>query len=263
MWRHSSLHGVELFQGIYRKHEFARHFHTVPAIGVVDRGTMRTYWQRGDHRLQTGSVLLLNPGEVHAPGPTGEDGWSFRMFYFANPVFQQLSHKVSNKLIQFPTPFVQDPLLARALLHLHRMLEAPTSALEADTALLAVFAQLAQNHASASKQPARTRTERNAVTHAREYLQASYAENVSLAELADVARVTQYHLVRAFRREVGLPPHSYLIQLRIEEAQRLLRAGTAISDVAALVGFADQSHLTRHFKRWTGVTPNQYRTRAA
>ena len=263
IWRHSALTGVELFQGTYRKHEFARHFHTVPAIGVVDHGSMRTYCQKANHDLPAGSVLLLNPGEVHAPGPNCEKGWSFRMFYFGNSIFKEWSEKITNQLIHFSTPVVQDRLLAQALLRLHRTLETPATPLETDSAMLSVFTQLGRNHASATLPTKPARPDRNAVNQAKEYLRARYTENVSLSELAEVAQVSQFHLVRAFHRAVGLPPHSYLIQLRIEAAQTMLRSGKAISEVASLVGFTDQSHLTRHFKRLTGVTPNQYRPRAA
>lgn len=263
IWRHSALNGVELFQGVYRTYEFARHFHSVPAIGVVDRGSMSTYCRSADHHLPRGSALLLNPGEVHAPRPTGERGWSFRMFYLGNSVFQEWSEQVSKKVIHFRAPFVQDRVLAQALLRLHRNLETQSGALETDSALLSVFAQLAQHHSSDLVPPEPVRREKNAVDRAKEYLRTCYTRNVTLRELADVSQVSQYHLVRAFHREVGLPPHSYLIQMRVEAAQRLLRAGMAISDVAASVGFTDQSHLTRHFKRWTGVTPKQYQPRAA
>ena len=66
------------------------------------------------------------------------------------------------------------------------------------------------------------------------------------------------HLVRAFRREVGIPPHRYLTGRRLDRARHLLLAGHRPSDVAVEVGFHDQAHLTRHFKRTLGVTPGAY-----
>ena len=57
-------------------------------------------------------------------------------------------------------------------------------------------------------------------------------------------------------------PHAFLEQPRVRRAQSLLRTGLLPADVAAEVGFADQSHLTRHFKRIVGVTPGRYRAGA-
>jgi AraC-like DNA-binding protein len=89
-------------------------------------------------------------------------------------------------------------------------------------------------------------------------MNAHFERDIALDDLAAVAQFSPYHLLRTFRRSVGLTPHAYLIQIRIEEGKRLLRMGNSISDVSASTGFADQSHFTRHFKRIMGVTPGQY-----
>jgi len=68
----------------------------------------------------------------------------------------------------------------------------------------------------------------------------------------------KFHLCRAFRDEIGLPPHAYLVHLRIARALDLLRARLPASRVAAEVGIYDQSQLNRHFKRIVGLTPGQY-----
>jgi len=97
------------------------------------------------------------------------------------------------------------------------------------------------------------------VRRAREYLFANLADNVPLADLAAVAGVGTFRLLRAFRKVHGVPPHRYQLAQRVEHAKRLIREGGApLSAIAFETGFADQSHLTRHFKRWAGVTPLAY-----
>jgi methylphosphotriester-DNA--protein-cysteine methyltransferase len=69
-------------------------------------------------------------------------------------------------------------------------------------------------------------------------------------------------LARLFKQSLGVSPHQYLIQVRVNSARWLLSAGSgerSLAEVATAVGFADQSHLTRHFQRMTGVTPGQFR----
>lgn len=68
----------------------------------------------------------------------------------------------------------------------------------------------------------------------------------------------EFRLCRAFRAEVGLPPHAYLTELRVVRAKELLVAGTSPRDVAPLVGFYDQSQLTRHLRRVVGTTPGRW-----
>jgi AraC-like DNA-binding protein len=96
---------------------------------------------------------------------------------------------------------------------------------------------------------------------AKAYLQARFNEPVSLDELATVASISRYHLVRSFTAKVGLPPHAYQLHVRLAHARAMLYAGMSPVDVAAQVGFADQSHLTRHFKRVWRTTPGDYSRR--
>lgn len=97
-----------------------------------------------------------------------------------------------------------------------------------------------------------------AVARARAMLDARVTESVSLDELAAHARLDKFRLCRAFREEVGLPPHAYVTHRRIGLAQRLLAKGVPQAEVAARVGLYDQSQLHRHFKRIAGVTPGAF-----
>lgn len=72
------------------------------------------------------------------------------------------------------------------------------------------------------------------------------------------ARLDQFRLCRAFREEVGLPRDAYVTHRRIARAQDLLARGMSQADVAASVGFYDQSLLHRHFKRILRLTPGAF-----
>ncbi len=86
---------------------------------------------------------------------------------------------------------------------------------------------------------------------------------MTLAAAGEILGASPAHLVRCFTRTFGIAPHAYVLGRRIEAARRLLLEGEPIAQVAAHVGFCDQSHLTRHFKRHVGTTPGQYGHRAA
>ncbi|MFO0728510.1 MAG: AraC family transcriptional regulator [Myxococcota bacterium] len=97
-----------------------------------------------------------------------------------------------------------------------------------------------------------------AVKRARAMLDARFTETISLEELAAHARLDKFRLCRAFREQVGLPPHAYLTHRRVGLAGKLLAEGVPQAEVAARVGLYDQSQLHRHFKRIAGVTPGAY-----
>ena len=108
----------------------------------------------------------------------------------------------------------------------------------------------------------RISTQPRAVTQAVDFIHDNYAKDLSLSDIAAAAHLSPFHLSRIFKKATGATPHQYLLQVRVNCARSLLTAGAgyrSLAEVAATVGFADQSHLTRHFKRMLGVTPRQLR----
>lgn len=101
-----------------------------------------------------------------------------------------------------------------------------------------------------------------AVADAITFIQANYGREVKLEDVAAAVHLSPFHLARVFKQVTGSTLHQYLVQVRINAARALLSAGSgqrSLAEIAAAVGFADQSHLTRQFKRHFGVTPSQFR----
>lgn len=89
-----------------------------------------------------------------------------------------------------------------------------------------------------------------------DYMHSHLDQDISLEVLAQTVNISPSHLHRLFKQETGMAPHQYLINLRVNQAKKLLLTRNfSVNEVAAEVGFADQSHLNRHFKRIFGVTP--------
>jgi len=91
-----------------------------------------------------------------------------------------------------------------------------------------------------------------------EVMRDCYPEHLTLQDLAVVAGLTQFQLIGLFRKGVGMTPHAYLTQIRLEAARGKLRTATPVAEAAISSGFYDQSALTRHFKRCYGITPLQF-----
>jgi len=87
-------------------------------------------------------------------------------------------------------------------------------------------------------------------------------EDLALPRLAGAAGMSERHLSRRFREEVGVTPAAYVARVRLEEARRRLEAGAhSLKDVARACGFADEQNLRRAFRRHVGVPPSAYRER--
>ncbi|MFW5734139.1 MAG: helix-turn-helix domain-containing protein [Oceanidesulfovibrio sp.] len=254
--------GVELMRARYVTQRFSKHFHEEYAIGIIERGAMRFRYLGHDMTAAAGQVNLVVPGEAHDGHAAGKDGWTYRMFYLAPAVLEAALHEVrpAGESMHFPAGVIQDPNLAARVLRAHDCLGDPgASTLARQTLLLDMLTFWIVRHGEkASTLPAR-RAEHQAADRARDIIHDRHAEDIRLEELATHAGMSPFHLVRVFRDRHGLTPHAYLVQMRVRRAKTLLRTPMRLADIAAAVGFADQSHLTRQFKRQFGVTPGAYR----
>ncbi|EPQ4993391.1 helix-turn-helix transcriptional regulator, partial [Acinetobacter baumannii] len=86
---------------------------------------------------------------------------------------------------------------------------------------------------------------------------------ISLEELAQRVGLSRYAIIRLFKANVGLTPHAFQINLKINQAREQLKQGVPLAELAVNLGFSDQSHFHKAFKAHTGVTPRQFQLAAA
>ena len=242
----SRLVGVEAFS-LASDHVYPRHAHDQFGIGVITFGGHRSWSGVGAVEAGPGDVIMVNPGELHDGAPMRGDPRGWRMLYF-DPGF--LAREVAR-------PVASDPPLARRFARLFDAVIDPTAdPLALDQGIEGLFGLLRRRHVTRPDAPSGTPP---SVKRALARIEEAPELPVSLAQLADLAGVSRFQLLRGFRRAVGVTPYAYLLQLRVRLAKRLLAAGLTPADCAAQAGFADQSHLTRAFQRQFGVTPGRYR----
>jgi AraC-like DNA-binding protein len=244
-----TLPGVEAVS-LLTEHAFPRHSHDQFGIGVFVDGAQRSQSCIGSVEAAAGNIIMVNPGEIHDGVPlAGPRGW--HMLYIEPEVIaQELSGSVDMK------PVATDPQLSGIMQQLFVVLSSPTpdhAAIE-ETVMLCLMRVAKQHLLSTAPRHACSPS----IALAKEYLDDSPADVVTLSELATLCGMTRFQLIRGFSRETGTTPHAWRIQSRVRLAKRLLQQGMRLVDAALMAGFADQSHLTRAFQRQLGVTPGQY-----
>jgi AraC-like DNA-binding protein len=254
------LHDLEVLHARFIDHRFARHAHDYFVVGYVEQG-VQAYTYRGARWVTpAGDVFLVNPGESHTGEAAAAGGYVYRTMYPRATLMEQVAWECTGKhrLPWFESAVLHDPVLSGTLVRLHQEVAQGGSQLAIESGLLSVLGRLIGRYSTREGAPPRVRNERRAVKRAREYLDESFAADVSLSRLGAVAGLSPFHLARAFESEVGLPPHVYLETVRIARARALLDRGRPIAEVALDIGYADQSHFTHRFKRVVGIAPGQY-----
>ena len=253
--------GLEFLAATFRTHAYAPHAHDTYAIGTILNGC--EIWNARGQKLRAGAgdIVLNHPLDVHDGAPS-EEGYRYRMSYPSVELMRELAVSLTGRE-DIGTPFFREPVVrdeegAALFAAAHRLLEESRNALAGEEALLRAYALMLGRHADLTVRG--IGRERGPVDRVREVIEAQYHEELSLAALGMAAGLPRHHLIRAFRRETGLTPHAYLIDVRIRRARERLRAGEPPGEVAAATGFCDQAHLTRAFKARYGVTPGAFRT---
>lgn len=225
------------------------------AFLVIDRGSSEL-WHRGNLRpVRPGDLVLAEPGEIYRDqSRAGPATFDLVLFNDAHVETARRGSQPHEAGFTSPVLAAADPR-ARALLALHASLSRPVSALARDVALANAAAALIDAQAQGTTE---RRSERPVIARARQYLRERTTERIRLDELADHVGYDKYHLIRAFRVELGVPPYEYVTQLRMVRARELLRNGMTPANVAAALGYFGQSQLHRHFLRIVGTTPGAF-----
>ena len=241
---------------------FPPHFHDTFAIGVVESGSARLVTHRGEWFAQAGTILAFSPGEVHAAEALGTNGYTYRMIYPTRALMEEIAAVPparDERMPLFRTPVIEDHELARQLRTAHVPLMTGDWRPTAESRLIDGLRSLAHRHGAHNEANDGIRlVDLEVAERARSLLQERLAEPVRLSVVAEECGMTPFHLIRVFRRVMGVPPYAYLVQLRVNRAQAMLCAGGSVADVAYACGFCDQSHLNRMFKKAVGVPPGQY-----
>lgn len=261
-WRDSQLPFVEardVLDG--RQLCYAPHSHEFFSIGAITRGRSTYLNEKARERLAAGTVVLMNPGDVHACNPLDGQAWSYRMFYVDVAWLSELQHQLgfsrNQQLRAFADILSHDPVLYRGLNRLYRLLgDDQAEVMHKHCALLDFFAELQQRLDPA---PAKPREDNPRLRLAAELIRERCTEALKLEDICAAAGLSASYLTRSFRRCYGMTPHAYLINSRVQFAQARLRRGGQIAEVALAAGFADQAHLQRTFKQLLAATPGQYR----
>jgi AraC-like DNA-binding protein len=225
---------------------FARHSHDEFGVGIITKGAQRSWSGRGMVEAGQGDLITVNPGEVHDGMPIGEErAWS--MLYFSPELVGSIVADITegkNAIRELHAPVVRDARARDRFLAL--------SADPSDESLFLLFAALLGDaRAEPPAAPGRLR-------RVRERIDDDPSATHPLEELAALAGISRFQVIRRFERLTGLTPHAYIVQRRLDLARRFIRGGSGLADAAAAAGFNDQSHLHRAFTARYGMTPGNY-----
>ncbi len=240
---------------------YKAHSHSELSLGIIESGITQLSMPDGEITLKKGDIILIEPNMVHACNPVGGMSRSYHMLYIDNA----WCCDVLSKLYGFEiTKYSCD-------LNLFFAMESDTNLSELILLLLNegsrdaaidvegyLFNLVSRFCSPKSEHGHEDEDESELVLKLRNRLLQDIACAPYLEAVSRELGRPKETLIRIFKRHLGITPKSFLNNSRVEKAKILLKRGMRIVDVAAEVGFSDQSQFHRTFVNYTASTPRQY-----
>jgi AraC-like DNA-binding protein len=224
-------------------------------IGYVRQGKGQFIVGVHNIPIEEGQLFLVHPGKVHSGKPDEDSGWTVDSIAIKRKLAEELFN--TNISITFPSFVVEDIQLKTLFLSIFDLLNAFESNLENEGKLYLLLIDLLKLKATILQTEEVKGNYNEAVDRAIHFISNNYKTSFSLDTLAEQSFLSKFHLIRVFKNKTGLTPYTYQIQLRLNEARRMIFQKKSMTDIAYELGFADQAHFTNTFKKYSnGANPS-------
>ena len=247
---------------------YKSHSHPTFSIGAIDEGNSVFQSSFGTAQKITAGTLVIVPAHVeHSCNPMPNQAWSYQMLHLDLAWLNQLYSEFQEQGLDLHIPqhkplIIKDESLYEAFTEMNETLfDAQKLIFEKEQSLLHCLIHLLLPHfilEEIQKPQYLYKDFLNLID-----VISSSEVFISLEELAQRVGLSRYAIIRLFKANVGLTPHAFQINLKINQAREQLKQGVPLAELAVNLGFSDQSHFHKAFKAHTGVTPRQFQLAAA
>ncbi len=251
--------GIEAYRFVGVAQEFPNHSHDYYVIGLIEEGVRRLTVNNRDYTIGPGDLMTFNPMDNHACTQLESGGLSYRCINISIKLMQTTVREVlsNDELRRFREPVQYKTEDAAAFHELHTCIMKGNSGFKKEELFLLFMERLLLSYTAGTTTDT-MQIQRQELEAVCTFLENNYTKRTTLDELAKIAQMNKYTLIRTFTRLMGITPYRYLENIRISNAKKLLKNGVDLSTVALQTGFSDQSHFSIFFGRFIGLSPGQY-----
>ncbi|TEU29684.1 AraC family transcriptional regulator [Acinetobacter seifertii] len=267
-WQDRRMPYVETRKSCRSRTCYKSHSHPTFSIGAVDEGNSIFQSSFGTVQEISAGTLVIVPAHIeHSCNPKPNEAWSYQMLHLDIMWLSQLYSEFQQQGFDLHLPqhkplIIRDENFYKAFTEMNDVLfDEQKLILEKEQSLLDCLMGLLLPHFILEE------------IQKPQYLYKDFLDLVdvinsstsfiSLEELALQVGLSRYAIIRLFKANVGLTPHAFQINLKINRARELLKQGISLVELALNLGFSDQSHFHKAFKAHTGVTPRQFQLAVA
>ncbi|MCU4422949.1 AraC family transcriptional regulator [Acinetobacter sp. WU_MDCI_Abxb74] len=267
-WQDERMPYVETRRSCFSRTCYKSHSHPTFSIGAIDEGNSVFQSSFGTAQKISAGTLVIVPAHIeHSCNPLPDQAWSYQMLHLDISWLNQWYAEFQKEGFDLNLPqhrplIIKDENLYQAFSDMNETLfDSQKLIFEKEQSLIYCLTQLLLPHFILEE------------IQKTQYLYESFLDLIhiiksserfiSLEELAQQVGLSRYAIIRLFKANVGLTPHAFQINLKINQARAQLKQGIPLAELAVNLGFSDQSHFHKAFKAHTGITPRQFQLAAA
>lgn len=267
-WQDGRMPYVETRRSCFSRTCYKSHSHPTFSIGAIDEGNSVFQSSFGTEQKISAGTLVIVPAHIeHSCNPLPDQAWSYQMLHLDISWLNQWYAEFQKEGFDLNLPqhrplIIKDENLYQAFSDMNETLfDSQKLILEKEQSLIYCLTQLLLPNFILEE------------IQKTQYLYESFLDLIdiiksserfiSLEELAQQVGLSRYAIIRLFKANVGLTPHAFQINLKINQARAQLKQGIPLVKLAVNLGFSDQSHFHKAFKAHTGITPRQFQLAAA
>ncbi|PLX61416.1 MAG: AraC family transcriptional regulator [Sedimenticola selenatireducens] len=259
-WHDENLPYIEARSACNSYACYEKHTHPTLSIGVVEEGISKYHHQRFSKTIGSGSIVIINPEEVHSCNPKPNEHWAYKMFNIDPCWLAELQGEMTEgveKYAPFSVVHSDDKFLYESIRSLYHFLLARNEVIEKEIRLIQFFSTFLHRFGGAEFKISDSNGNKK-LQLARDYIADNCTSKLSIDQISKASDLSGYYLIRAFKRKYGLTPHAFQLDQRVNLSKMMLKSGMNLAETAFAAGFSDHSHFHLCFKKRVAATPRQY-----
>lgn len=237
-----------------------KHFHEEYSFSLIYKGEHLYENEKNKFNLGLGTLQVVNPYELHS---TENSSWSYLNVMInseiINDVAKNLTQDNSIKNVLF-NPIIKDINAIKLFTHIFNQISSKNcSSIDLESYIIQFIEYILEFHTN-KKLPfiANITCSKETINKAIEFIN-EYDKKIeiSLSDISSEIGITKYHLIKEFKRHIGITPNQYLQIKKVNLSKELIKKNIPLSHVAFESGFTDQSYMIKVFKRYYGYTPSK------
>jgi len=247
--------GITAVKGIFTDAGIKEHFHQDYSVGIIWHNTHGYVHGKKEYIAKTGEMRIFSPYDLHR---SLEGSWGYTQIFISPEFLTKFINDLTLEEGKLPNFALhsKDLKILQLSNTLYNALHNPMcDLLEIEQASSDFLSQL-MHHTKERIQPQEQHHKTGKLNMAIEYIHAHLDQpTLTIEEIAREIGISPYHFARSFKKQFGLPPHKYIVSLRVEKAKKLILGGVPAAYAALQSGFSDQSHMIKNLRIYLGFTP--------